>query len=174
MRSSTSRRSPRWRRGWGRRASRASERGTSRPNGSRQSSTSIGNPFMPYRRLSTLFAASLFISATLPAKARTESCSAQRQGISEQLHQARLLGDRVTQTELEARLKALNVRCRGMQPLQANRLAIEQANQLVRQREAQLREALADGDAGRIELRQRQLDTARRWLEAARKGTVSQ
>ncbi|MBA1273645.1 DUF1090 family protein [Stutzerimonas azotifigens] len=123
---------------------------------------------MPLRRLPILLTASLLVSVTLPAKARTSDCSAQRQAISEQLHQARLLGDRVTQTDLETRLKTLNVRCRGMQPLQANRLAIDQANQLVRQREAQLREALAEGDAGRIQLRQRQLDTARRWLEAAR------
>jgi len=69
---------------------------------------------------------------------------------------------------LEEHLQMLNKDCRGLVPLQSNQADVGRANQLTSEREARLREALGAGDRQDIDLRRKQLDQARRALEAAK------
>ncbi|EWC42185.1 hypothetical protein B597_006030 [Stutzerimonas stutzeri KOS6] len=116
-----------------------------------------------------LMAACLLASALCSAVQTTDHhCEGQRTRYGHELQEARLSGDKVRMQSLEETLQRLAAICRGEVP-PAKRPAFEQASQEVNEREAQLREALSQGDPLLTERRQRALAEARRRLEATRR-----
>lgn len=105
----------------------------------------------------------------LPATASEAAhagCDEQRQSLREQLHQARLQGDRLLQNRLGGELQAQAEECRGLITLGPRQVEHQQATRQVERRETLLREALSTGDAQLIELRRNQLAKTREKLES--------
>lgn len=120
---------------------------------------------MSYRFLT---AAALLVSslATSAAELPEAHCTKQRERLGNALQEARLQGDQVRQSALQDQLLQLNEQCRGLVRLQGERALEHGAARQVARREAELRDALAGGDARRIESSKRRLDQARRALQA--------
>ncbi len=87
----------------------------------------------------------------------------------EQLQQARLLGDKLRQTQLDSELQGLTEQCQGVVALHPHQVEYDHTNRQVERRETLLREALGTGDAQLIELRRNQLAKSREKLESLRR-----
>lgn len=96
-------------------------------------------------------------------------CHAQRQALREQLQQARLQGDKLQQTQLNAELQTLTKQCQGLVALHPRQVEYEHVNRQVERRETLLREALGTGNAQLIELRRDQLAKSREKLDTLRR-----
>ncbi|AHY41215.1 DUF1090 domain-containing protein [Stutzerimonas decontaminans] len=96
-------------------------------------------------------------------------CHEQRQALREQLQQARLQGDKLRQTQLNAELQTLTEQCQGLVALHPRQVEYEHITRQVERRETLLREALGTGDAQLIELRRNQLAKSREKLETLRR-----
>ncbi|AFM31586.1 MULTISPECIES: DUF1090 domain-containing protein [Stutzerimonas] len=96
-------------------------------------------------------------------------CHDQRQALREQLQQARLLGDKLRQTQLDSELQGLTEQCQGVVALHPHQVEYDHTNRQVERRETLLREALGTGDAQLIELRRNQLAKSREKLESLRR-----
>ncbi|MCF7201021.1 DUF1090 family protein [Pseudomonas oligotrophica] len=107
----------------------------------------------------------LLLASGLAGGATGEGCAQRREPLSAALQQARLQGDKVRQSVLEEQLLELNAQCRGLTRLQPGHASRERASRLVERREAELRGALAGGDARRVEDSKRRLDQARQALQ---------
>lgn len=117
-----------------------------------------------------LLIGSTAISPLAAAAPQAETqCHEQRQSLREQLQQARLLGDKLRQTQLNAELQFLTGECQGLVALHPRQVEYEHINRQVERRETLLREALGTGDAQLIELRRNQLAKSREKLDTLRR-----
>ncbi len=93
-----------------------------------------------------------------------ESCASKEADIRRQLEHAREQGNAGRIEGLETALSKVRAHCTDV-GLQAERQEeIDEAREEIREREAELQEALRDGDRGKIEKRERKLDEAREEL----------
>lgn len=112
-----------------------------------------------------LFALSLLALACGAAQA-ADSCAAKEQQIQRQLEYARDEGNGARVRGLETALNKVREHCTE-EGLQAERQDdIDEAREEISEREADLQEALRDGDPEKIEKRQRKLAEAREELRA--------
>jgi hypothetical protein len=118
--------------------------------------------------LSAMLLSSALTYAAENATAPLTGCAAKRQAIAAQLEIAKSHGNSSQQAGLEKALKEVENNCTDAD-LQAKREAkVVKAEEEVAEREADLREAMAEGDQDDISKRQRKLQESRTELQQAR------
>lgn len=114
-------------------------------------------------------ASALLSNATFAAQAETTltGCAAKHQAINVQLEEARQHGNSRQQAGLEKALSEVVANCSDESLRQERQEQVRGAAQEVSEREVDLREAMAKGDAEKIATRQAKLAEAREELKQA-------
>ncbi|BAN46099.1 DUF1090 domain-containing protein [Metapseudomonas resinovorans] len=103
----------------------------------------------------------------VPALAADGGCAAKREAILQRIEAAKAQGNSAQQAGLEKALAEVKANCTEASLRQERENKVAEQRDEVAEREADLREAQAHGDAQKIAKRQAKLDEARAELKAA-------
>lgn len=121
------------------------------------------------RHTPTLFATLLVGTTALAAQvSQPTGCAGKRQAIEIQIEEARAQGNDHRQAGLEKALAEVKAHCTDESLLQDREAKVHDAENEVREREADLQEAMDKGDADKIATRQAKLAEAHEELKDAK------
>ncbi|HSX69391.1 MAG TPA: DUF1090 domain-containing protein [Pseudomonas sp.] len=122
---------------------------------------------MSQRLLANILLGGCAVLITLPAAAETGGCAAKRDHLQQQIEAARSAGNRDRQAGLETALSQVVEHCDDGELRKSREEEVLDAEHEVRTREAELQEALKQGEPAKIDKRRDKLAESREELREA-------